>query len=905
MSSDPVIQKKFISFFNMWLERQGRRFSREELYIEARKLAPVFGYDGEFDNVVVEAELSITTTMGSGVTLYDESANHDKDWVFKRDNEITWTYSDAYEEYLKRENWPPQVVNKVSEVGKTILGYLQDPESEGKWDRRGLVIGNVQSGKTANYLGLIGKAADAKYRLIIVIAGIQNSLRKQTQERIDAGFIGRSSDPTSKREIIGVGRLSKDFPSPVTLTNIHSDFNKALAKDVSAKLDDFSKPVILVIKKNVHTLEALHDWLKDLNAEHHGRIVDVPMLMIDDEADHASINTAKPEHDPTKTNSWIRRILGLFDKSSFVGYTATPFANIFINPEAYEDDAMEKLFPRDFIYCLDAPNTYFGPEKVFSGEDGSSKFVKEINDAENYISFGHRITDTIFELPPSLYQAVRLFILSRAIRNMRGQESKHASMMVHVSRFVKIQGQVKDLVAFYVKELSEAIKANYKMPRPISSQNPFMSEMESAFISEYGDCEFSWEEVRKTLFSVFDHMRIYEINGSSGDSLDFSEYESSGFGLTAIAVGGNSLSRGLTIEGLTISYFYRNTRMYDTLMQMGRWFGYRPGYEDLCRVYLPKVSRSWYSHIAESTSELRLQIEQMRRDGLSPRQFGLYVKDHPTSLLVTAGNKMRSGERMTVSQNFSGKLVESILLPLDESTNEANYKRIEDCWDAGFGLGHDTLVKNAKGWHLNDVPTEKVIDFLKNFKVHPDFVERKTTVIRYYQKMEEIYKVSDVIFISNSKDRNENEGFYLGKQERRSGDFREDSQNGGPYWLAANHRVASRGDEKYGLTESQIIEAQAIHAERTPDSQMSDSYYREVRKKPLLVLHHLKLMETIEKKFDEKHYNTIVESAPAFGVSFPPGHYGTSVQVVANRVWIDLMHGNLPEVGESGDYDDE
>jgi hypothetical protein len=266
---------------------------------------------------------------------------------------------------------------------------------------------------------------------------------------------------------------------------------------------------------------------------------------------------------------------------------------------------------------------------------------------------------------------------------------------------------------------------------------------------------------------------------------------------------------------------------------------------------------------------------------------------------------MRSGEKMTVSQNFSGKLVESILLPLDKPTNEVNYKKIEEKWDTGFGLGHEALVENDKGWHINNVPTDEVIEFLKNFKVHPQFVERKTTVIQYYQKMAETYELSDVLFISNSRDQNNDAGFHLGKQERRSGDFLEDIQNGGAYWLAANHRVASRGDEKFGLSDAQIEQAKRIHADRTPDKQMSDTYYREVRKKPLLILHHLKLMETIGKKPDEVKYNTIVDSAPAFGVSFPLGHYNTSVRVVANRVWIDLMHGNLPDVGELGDDYDE
>ena len=341
--------------------------SREEVRELARKLAPIQEYEGDISQSVEEALVAVDTRMGAGISLVDIEAKHDEEWVFKR-NDVDWVYSDAYGEFLESERWHPNVVQSLSDVGKRILGHLQDPSSEGSWDRRGLVIGHVQSGKTANYMGVIARAADAGYKFIIVIAGIHNNLRKQTQERIDEGFVGRSSDPED-RGLTGVGQIIQNYPCPATLTNIYSDFNKATANQSGWRINDFSKPIVLVIKKNVNTLDALHHWLKELNAQGDGRISDVPMLMIDDEADHASINTNKPELDPTETNTKIRRILGLFDKSCYVGYTATPFANIFINPDAYDDEAYGELFPRDFIYCLDAPNTYFGPDKVFLDEE--------------------------------------------------------------------------------------------------------------------------------------------------------------------------------------------------------------------------------------------------------------------------------------------------------------------------------------------------------------------------------------------------------------------------------------------------------------------------------------------------------------------------------------------------------
>lgn len=399
------------------LSRLSETPTRPVVEDKAIQLAGPFGYEGDLKPIVDNAMKQVDTRMGEGVSLIDVEAEHDEDWARKR-NDISWTHSHAYETLLKQTGWSPSVVQSMSDVSARILGHLQDPHSEGAWDRRGLVIGHVQSGKTANYIGLIARAADAGYKFIIVIAGVHNNLRRQTQERIDEGFVGRSSDPRN-RVRVGVG-IQPDYPHPATLTNILADFNKQTAESGGWQLNDFSKPIILVIKKNVHTLNALHGWLKELNAQGDGRISDVPMLMIDDEADHASVNTNKPDIDPTKTNAMIRRILQLFAKSSYIGYTATPFANIFINPEAYDDEVRAELFPRDFIYCLDAPNTYFGPEQVFLDDDNSREILHPIDDCEDYLPFTHRKDHDLQELPPSLYEAVNSFIIARAIRELRG-----------------------------------------------------------------------------------------------------------------------------------------------------------------------------------------------------------------------------------------------------------------------------------------------------------------------------------------------------------------------------------------------------------------------------------------------------------------------------------------------------
>ena len=863
--------------------------TRDQVEEMAVKLASIFNYTGDMRNAINAAMESVVTRMGAGISLVAVSAEHDDHWVEKR-KDVTWTYSRAYEGFLLEKGWSPQVIQSLSDVTARILGHLQDPRSEGtKWSRRGLVIGHVQSGKTANYTGLIARAADAGYKFIVVIAGVHNNLRKQTQQRIDEAFIGRSSDPRDSKPI-GVG-LIKDYPNPATLTNVNEDFSKSTARKSGWKINDFSKPIILVIKKNVTTLEALFNWLRAMNAKGNDQISDVPMLLIDDEADNASINTNNPNLDPTKTNSMIRRILGLFAKSCYVGYTATPFANIFINPDAYDPQSRDELFPRDFIYCLDAPTSYIGAEKVFLNETTSKSFVRPIDDCEDFIPFLHKQDHDIRSLPPSLHRALDEFIVARAIRNSRGQTGEHCSMMVNVSRFVSVQKAVRDLLSLRVTNIKNAVLSNYAMPEEHSSKNEYMQGLRDAFEAEYSETEYSgkktqWETVKAELAGVFENLRLFVVNSESDETLDYGCFGEDGVGLTAIAVGGLSLSRGLTIEGLTISYMYRNTSMYDTLMQMGRWFGYRRGFEDLCRVHLSHDSINWYSHIAEASEELVQQVKRMRRDGLSPKDFGLYVRSHPDSLLITAPNKMGTAQTVFMEQSFCGRLLESYIVSTDRSVNEHNFKLISSYWEEGFG--GKTSEKKEKGIFFRDVSTDVVIDFLHKFECHAAFSGHKHAVLKYIERISINHPRSDVILISPSRGSGGEKPFTLRNQIRAVGE----GQPNGTAWRLTKDRVSSRGDEKIGLSDEQCREAERIAREDNESGAVSDAHYRMVRNKPLLMIHSLEPKRKLDK-------NPIA----AFGISFPYGDYSTTVQVVANQIWLRAMQGQEDNPGEEEDFD--
>jgi hypothetical protein len=856
---------------------------------KARQMAAVFDHDGDLTNIVAEALIAVDTRMGAGVSLVDDEAKHDEEWVRKR--EIPTMYSDAYEGHLKDDGWHSTMVRSLSDVCTRILGHLQDPKSEGAWNRRGLVIGHVQSGKTANFTGVIAKAADAGYKFIIVSAGIHNNLRRQTQERLEEAFIGRSTDPDN-RVNVGVG-LIDGYKHPATLTTIHSDFSKKTA-EASWKINDFSVPIVLVIKKNVRTLDSLHKWLKELNAKD-GRIGDVPMLFIDDEADNASINTNKEDINPTRTNSMIRRILRLFSKSCYVGYTATPFANIFINPDAYDEDVREELFPRHFIYSLDPPNSYFGPHKVFVDDTTSEQIVREIDDCENYIPSTHKNGDTAPELPPSLYRALDEFIIARTIRNLRGQASKHCSMLINVSRFVSVQKQVRDFLSERQNRIMLAAKANYAKAVPTLETDEHMRRLKEACEREFSDCGFAWPEVRRALFASFEHMRLFVVNSKTEDVLDYGRYGKEGIGLTAIAIGGLSLSRGLTVEGLTISYMYRNTRMYDTLLQMGRWFGYRPNFEDLCRVWLSGDSINWYSHIAGATEELREQIRRMRRAKMTPEQFGLYVQSHPDALLITAANKMRTGQEVTVSQSYNAKLIESSKLPLSPEANAENEALIAEYWKNRFGGNEEETTD--KGWIFRGVDQEVALDFLGGFKVLKAFAPRKGSLMAYLDKIKAAYPVVDVLLISLRSGGEDKVAFKLGAQQRDASVEEGRIKDGG--WLLSKGRVASRGDEKLGLTEPQIESAKERAREdpqnESKDKAPSDLHYRQERNRPLIMVHVLEPMKNDGLKG---------QRIPAFGVSFPDGDYSTTVEIVANRIWIEQMYGALTDDPDEEDDDD-
>ena len=843
--------------------------------------------EDDFPKLVDLLETKYNTTMGIGEVLVDTKVPHDEEWYSKRD--IDFNYWNDYEKLLVSEGWPTNVVGAMNSVTDKILGLLPDPKKEGEWYRRGLVLGHVQSGKTANYIGVISKAADAGYKFIIVIAGIHNNLRKQTQQRIEEGFIGRDSD---SKELVGVSLISPNREIPVSVTTKDSDFDRKKEREFLFKLDDFNKTFVLVIKKNVFTLSALYNWLKKLNTTRgYERISDIPMLMVDDEADNASVNTNKPELDPTRTNKELRNILALFKKRTYVGYTATPFANIFINPDLTDKVHGDDLFPRDFIYCLDAPTNYFGSEKIFLDDEKVNEIVKNIKDAHLCLPQKQKKGEEVKCLPDSLIEAIYLFLLARTIRNLRGQDDKHCSMLINVHIVTDIQREIKYLVDDVLRNLKNRVRFNCMKTLDQAENDEVISKLKDLFNEEYFASGFEWEEVLPATGIAVESIRTYMINSQSDDSLDYS-----GEPLSPITIGGLSLSRGLTVEGLTVSYIYRNSKMYDTLLQMGRWFGYRQGYEDLCRIFMTEESLGWYTHISEVTEELRYQLKRMRRDKKDPIDFGLQVRAHPDTLIVTAINKMRHAESRVFEMSFSGTLTETFILPVSPEKIQSNTTELEKLFSKLNTSTVETIKDKTNSHCFYDIKAELVEEFVRKFNFHSSMIELSEVMPDFINKIKSIHPKWDILFKSTNKA--ETSEFCIGVQERtigyKDGEIKKPDLEEG-FFTGSKQRFSGATMYAIGLKPGQIDEAKVFALQHPPRKNPIHTDFTNARGKPVLLLHYLRLVN-LQKEI-------VLDRVPALSICFPSSTEYVTVEYVVNTVWLKQMSFEQEDFEE--DFEDE
>lgn len=635
-------------------------------------------------------------------------------WLDSVKNSVSWIHRDAYHLYLlNNKKWNPRTIRDIDKYSDIILDHMRNPKLP-SFNCKGLVIGDVQSGKTASYTDLINKSIDVGYKLIIVLAGVHNDLRAQTQTRLDQEVLGyeTSINKEENKKIIGVGKINPKVIDVEALTrNDHNGDLKSQAGFIF--LDDRTKPIIAIVKKNTTVLSKLLQIIDDTKSTKRLDKINIPTLIIDDEVDQASVNTKKPELDPTKINGLVRKIVNNCNRVSYVGYTATPYANILINynpNEPIDEEFGEDLFPKDFIIVLPTPPMYCGVKEFFgdSTDSPNDDLIVKVKDESELVD--ERITkdgllrftaqDEIKHLTQSIKDAIDDFIVASAVR--RSREGKiHNGMMIHLTAKKKPATSLRDLVEDHIEELRQAFMYDY------NPNDKYKEIWEKRFKQKSLDRGFKdlWDDIEKELEPVFNLLKVKLLNGDSSDVIDYSISDESAI----IAVGGNKLSRGITIEGLTISYYLRTPNAYDTAMQMGRWFGYKKNYIDLCRIYTKDQMIGDFIHIFDSNLELRKDIDTMNCRDLTPATFGLKIIAHPT-MKPTSSCKMRSGKRMRVS--FGEQRGDTTRF--DENSIIDNFNLTENFVKE---LSNNYEVEeNGRTVVFRNVPASLIIKYLNDYK---------------------------------------------------------------------------------------------------------------------------------------------------------------------------------------------
>ena len=753
----------FIQFSMLAQEKMGKRFTEEDLEQEIKKGESFLGIefqDTEYSALKrrLESRFKIKHTLSSVIyNNYEEIP----DWYshFTPQSEYFWN---LYRKHLiSFEKLPLPSVNLLGE--KTLvelMNCLSNPNLDPKVPifRRGLVIGDVQSGKTATYGGLICKAADAGYKVVILLTGTTESLRKQTQERMEEGIIGftiRFDKKGTKQKIfnrVGVGLDSEEIRA-MAYTSYQDDFVGS-SDNLVTTLSSHKDLVMFIVKKNVTVLGKLLNWLVELNKSIVDGLIHVPLLLIDDEADNASINTKNDKSSPTRTNALIRQICTAFNNSTYVGFTATPFANVFIDPDTTEQMTSADLFPEHFIYVLPTPSNYIGAKQIFYPDGENSSMLKFITDIEEpngdelkAMEHEERLTRKLYykhpkewegELPASLTESIYCYMIANAVRDLRGDSAAPRTMMINVSRFVKVQRYLKREVEDIVNEIHNAVDVDFHEDNKKNQSLPVFQKFVEVWKKHFTRLGLDQEFVinKKVLFNAIDKIQVVIVN-SDKDSikLDYKKYPS----MRIIAIGGLALSRGLTLKGLMTSYFYRNTSTFDVLMQMGRWFGYRPNYEDLCQIWTSHTSARWYEETTKSTEELKDDIRQMFEEKMTPKEFGIKVRDESDELQITAYNKMRTSFKRTEYLTFWGNLVETPYASLIPQNNISSYDAVKTLVQRLYAAGYtatniDGSSDKFKTKVFNDVPIDFITFLLSKIEVSKFNVKFDTkTILEFLQ----------------------------------------------------------------------------------------------------------------------------------------------------------------------------
>ena len=739
---------------------------------------------------------------------------------------------------------------------------------------------------------LLGKCEILTHGLICLAVGYADVLLPFPDE-----FVSPQIHPVVFTDVLGVfivGSAATDGALRVLVINISEGLALGLRKAVLIHFADGAfvdlAPGLTDVFIPQHTIHL------DLLAEGGvpNEVVMLPMLLIDDEADNASVNTKSEDDSPAAINACIRQLLHEFNQASYLGITATPFANIFINPETEDEMIGDDLFPRDFIYSLAPPTNYIGADKIFG--DATEKFSDVLiplrrEEMDLFFPFTHKKTLEVDALPPSMYEAIAYFLLFNAIRDLRGDYTEHRSMMIHVSRFTDVQNRIAEAVNEWLVQVKSDVQNYAALDDEKREQIASLRYLHKVWMKHQLEkiSKTNWDDICSNYLNrAIAPIAVRAVNQRTGaTSLDYFNHKEDG--LRVIAVGGNSLSRGLTLEGLGVSYFYRKSQMYDTLLQMGRWFGYRPNYEDLFRIWMAEEAIDWYGYITRAANELKDEIAKMKLANQTPREFGLKVRQDPNSLIATARNKMRSATQVSRPVTVSGKLLETPRLKANPAVLKANEAAFKEFVDHLGSAG--TRDFSVKPYYWRGVSKELVVQLLLDFETHPWHLAFQGRALAEYidEKMDN--ETWDVALITDGEGSEYRSGLKCGSEvlpikatERRSviADDKMIRISG------TKVKVGSGGCTRVGLTKEQIETARKRFKEQNGDKHMSDSAYLIRERSPLLMLH---IIETDLDKVE----STNREVPPylfALGVGFPDTGAGIRtanymVNMVELKNWMD------------------
>ncbi|QNS05998.1 Z1 domain-containing protein [Streptomyces xanthii] len=621
--------------------------------------------------------------------------NRDTWYTGPRPGDRCWP---ALERSLQDRGWSDASIKSLDESSSRVVSLLDHPR-EPAFSTRGLALGYVQSGKTTNFTAVMAKAADRGYKLFIVLSGIHNGLRRQTQARLVSELVEPNPDRWSQ-----LTNLDHDFVPPANAASFFGNSNKTR--------------VLCVVKKNATVLRKLAKWLEGAESYLEG----CPALIIDDEADQATVATKS-------INPLIRRIMAGLPRSAYIGYTASPFANLLIDPSA--DD----LYPQDFIVNLPKPVGHFGTEVLFGryaldGEDPS-----DIDDGHDMIrtvpwtdiehvrpSTRAEVDGFTPEITETLRRAVLYFWLVVAARRVRGTGNPHNTMLIHTS----VNTSVHNSFRAPLEELRAEVRDAIDDPSLLEELRVLWEkETGRVLAEEFGETAVPFDALLTELPGVLGSCRVIMDNSSSQDRLDYENGP-----LVAIAVGGNTLSRGLTLEGLSVSYFVRAVSAYDTLLQMGRWFGFRNGYADLPRIWMTDELSEWFRHLATVETEMRRDIDvYLHNPNENPLTFAVRLRTHP-SLQVTAAAKMKSAVKAVSS--YGGARVQTHCFRTDApwlGQNLAAARELISQITANNAVAKEDRSSDGS-IIFRDVPYDVVLNFLGEYQFHEGSGEKSAKLAR-------------------------------------------------------------------------------------------------------------------------------------------------------------------------------